>query len=92
MKTMNPLQRMILMIILATATSTAVLPQTVTAEEPAPLSISLEEYSYPYPELGRTTARLIPDAQLVEIAKTGHIPHLEMKIPFHEVLLNFLKE
>jgi pimeloyl-ACP methyl ester carboxylesterase len=45
-----------------------------------------------YPELGRKTAGLIPGAKLVEIAKVGHIPHMEMKDKFHEALLNFLKE
>jgi pimeloyl-ACP methyl ester carboxylesterase len=45
-----------------------------------------------YPELGRRTAGLIPGAKLVEIAKTGHIPHMEMKDAFHEALFNFLKE
>ena len=45
-----------------------------------------------YPELGRTTAKMIPGAKLVEIANTGHIPHLEMKDKFNESLLNFLKE
>jgi pimeloyl-ACP methyl ester carboxylesterase len=45
-----------------------------------------------YPELGRKTAKLIPGAKLVEIAKVGHIPHMEMKDKFHEALLNFLKE
>jgi pimeloyl-ACP methyl ester carboxylesterase len=45
-----------------------------------------------YPELGRKTAKLIPGAKLVEIAKTGHIPHMENKDKFHEALLVFLKE
>lgn len=45
-----------------------------------------------YPELGRTTATLIPGARLVELANVGHIPHLEAKEKFHEALLNFLKE
>jgi pimeloyl-ACP methyl ester carboxylesterase len=45
-----------------------------------------------YPELGRTTARLIPGARLVELAGVGHIPHMEMKGKFHEALLDFLKE
>jgi pimeloyl-ACP methyl ester carboxylesterase len=45
-----------------------------------------------YPELGRKTATQIPGAKLVELANVGHIPHLEMKDTFHEVLLNFLKE
>lgn len=45
-----------------------------------------------YPELGRKTAKLIPGAKLVEIAKVGHIPHMEMKDKFQEALLNFLKE
>ena len=45
-----------------------------------------------YPELGRTTARLIPGAQLVELANVGHIPHMEQKDKFHEALLNFLNK
>ena len=45
-----------------------------------------------YPELGRKTATLIPGAKLVELANVGHIPHMEMKDTFHEILLNFLKE
>jgi pimeloyl-ACP methyl ester carboxylesterase len=45
-----------------------------------------------YPELGRKTAALIPNAKLAELANVGHIPHMEMKDKFHEVLLNFLKE
>lgn len=45
-----------------------------------------------YPELGRKTARLIPGAKLVEFARVGHIPHMEMKERFHEALLDFLKE
>jgi pimeloyl-ACP methyl ester carboxylesterase len=45
-----------------------------------------------YPELGRTTVKLIPGAKLVEIARVGHIPHLEAKDTFHEALLNFMKQ
>lgn len=45
-----------------------------------------------YPELGRKTSKQIPGAKLVEIAKVGHIPHMEMKDKFYEALLNFLKE
>lgn len=45
-----------------------------------------------YPELGRKVARQIPGAQLVEIANTGHIPHMERKDAFHEALLDFLKQ
>jgi pimeloyl-ACP methyl ester carboxylesterase len=45
-----------------------------------------------YPELGRKAATLIPGTRLVELANVGHIPHMEMKDTFHEVLLNFLKE
>lgn len=45
-----------------------------------------------YHELGRKVAKLIPRAKLVEIVKTGHIPHMEMKEKFHEALINFLKE
>lgn len=45
-----------------------------------------------YPALGRTTAKLIPGAKLVEIADVGHIPHMERKDTFHGALLNFLNE
>ena len=45
-----------------------------------------------YPELGRKTAALIPGARLVKLANVGHIPHLEAKDKFHEVLLAFLSE
>ncbi len=43
-----------------------------------------------YPELGKKTARAIPDAQLVEIENADHIPHLEVPEEFHEALLEFL--
>jgi pimeloyl-ACP methyl ester carboxylesterase len=45
-----------------------------------------------YPELGRKTAKLIPGAKLAEIAKVGHIPHMEMKDRFHKAILLFLKD
>lgn len=44
-----------------------------------------------YPELGRRTARLIPQSKLVEIPKVGHIPHLEARERFNQELLDFLK-
>ncbi|MCG6534595.1 MAG: alpha/beta hydrolase [Syntrophales bacterium LBB04] len=44
-----------------------------------------------YPELGRRTAKLIPNATLVELANVGHIPHFEAKDKFHQELLSFLK-
>jgi pimeloyl-ACP methyl ester carboxylesterase len=43
-----------------------------------------------YPELGRRTARLIPQSRLVEIPNVGHIPHLEAKEKFNRELLDFL--
>ena len=43
-----------------------------------------------YPELGRKTARLIPQSRLVELLNVGHIPHLEAKDTFHRELLGFL--
>ena len=44
-----------------------------------------------YPELGRRTAKLIPNSVLVEIPNVGHIPHFEAKEKFHQELLSFLK-
>jgi pimeloyl-ACP methyl ester carboxylesterase len=44
-----------------------------------------------YPELGRKTAKLIPDATLVEIDNTGHIPHIEAPERFYMEVLKFLK-
>jgi pimeloyl-ACP methyl ester carboxylesterase len=44
-----------------------------------------------YPELGRRTAKLIPNATLVEVPNVGHIPHFEAKDSFHQELLSFLK-
>jgi pimeloyl-ACP methyl ester carboxylesterase len=45
-----------------------------------------------YPELGRKTAKLFPNARLVELPDVGHIPHFEAKERFHRELLSFLKE
>jgi pimeloyl-ACP methyl ester carboxylesterase len=44
-----------------------------------------------YPELGKRTARLIPQSRLVEIPDVGDISHLEAKGRFHQELLSFLK-
>ncbi|HXX53896.1 MAG TPA: alpha/beta hydrolase, partial [Thermodesulfovibrionales bacterium] len=44
-----------------------------------------------YPELGRRTAKLIPNASLVEIPNVGHVPHFEAKEIFHQALSSFLK-
>ena len=44
-----------------------------------------------YPELGRRTAKLIPNSLLVEVPNVGHIPHFEAKDNFHQALLFFLK-
>ena len=43
-----------------------------------------------YPELGRKTAKLIPNATLVEIPNAGHIPRFEFPARYHEALLRFL--
>lgn len=43
-----------------------------------------------YPELGRKTASAIPQAQLIEIPNTGHIPHIESYREFLQPLLHFL--
>ncbi|MBI1358230.1 MAG: alpha/beta fold hydrolase [Acidobacteria bacterium] len=45
-----------------------------------------------YPELGRATARAIPDAKLVELDGVGHAPHLEAFERFRDELLAFLDE
>jgi pimeloyl-ACP methyl ester carboxylesterase len=45
-----------------------------------------------YPQLGRRTAKLIPNAVLVEVPNVGHIPHFEAKDQFHQALLPFLKQ
>jgi pimeloyl-ACP methyl ester carboxylesterase len=44
-----------------------------------------------YPELGRKTAKAIPNTKLVELENVGHIPHLEATQKFHKILLDFLK-
>jgi pimeloyl-ACP methyl ester carboxylesterase len=43
-----------------------------------------------YPQLGRRTAKLIPNSTLVEVPNCGHIPHLEAKDTFQKALLSFL--
>ncbi|MDB6123512.1 MAG: 2-hydroxy-6-oxo-6-phenylhexa-2,4-dienoate hydrolase [Pedosphaera sp.] len=45
-----------------------------------------------YPELGRKTAKIIPNGRLVEVPQVGHIPHLEAPEIFHRELLKFLSE
>lgn len=45
-----------------------------------------------YNELGKKTARQIPDARLVELDDVGHLPHIEVFDRFIEPLLDFLKE
>lgn len=43
-----------------------------------------------YPELGRRLAGAIPQSQLIELANTGHIPHIESYSQFLQPLLHFL--
>lgn len=45
-----------------------------------------------YSELGKETQITIPNAQLVEIEDTGHLPHIEKFDRFITPLLKFLKE
>jgi pimeloyl-ACP methyl ester carboxylesterase len=43
-----------------------------------------------YPELGRVTAAKIPHCQLVELPGVGHVPHVEVKDRFLQIVLEFL--
>jgi pimeloyl-ACP methyl ester carboxylesterase len=43
-----------------------------------------------WPELGRQAAKDIPNAQLVEIQGSGHVPHIEKTDEFNAALLKFL--
>ena len=43
-----------------------------------------------YPELGRKTNREIKNSRLVELARVGHIPHIQAPEKFKIALLDFL--
>lgn len=45
-----------------------------------------------YDKLGKQTQQKIPNAQLVEIKNTGHLPHIERFEKFINPLLRFLRE
>lgn len=45
-----------------------------------------------YSQLGKTTKERIPNAKLVEIENTGHLPHIESFDQFIKPLILFLKE
>jgi pimeloyl-ACP methyl ester carboxylesterase len=45
-----------------------------------------------YPALGKKTAKLIPNATLVEIPQVGHVPHFEAPARFHQELIAFLSQ
>ena len=45
-----------------------------------------------YPELGKSAAKDIPNAKLIELPGVGHIPHLESPEAFHKPLLEFLQQ
>ena len=45
-----------------------------------------------YPQLGKETAKKIPNATLVEIENTGHLPHIEVYDKFITPLKEFLKK
>jgi pimeloyl-ACP methyl ester carboxylesterase len=55
------------------------------------VSMALLPYVGQYPDLGKKTARLIPNSTLVEIQNVGHVPHFEDKNIFHQALLTFLE-
>ena len=45
-----------------------------------------------YPALGKSAAKEIPNAKLVELPGIGHIPHLESPEAFHKAVLEFLQQ
>ncbi|WBL21321.1 alpha/beta fold hydrolase [Zunongwangia sp. HRR-M8] len=45
-----------------------------------------------YDQLGKTTQKKIPNAKLVEIPNTGHLPHIEVFEKFINPLLDYLKK
>ncbi|MBZ4042386.1 alpha/beta fold hydrolase [Flavobacterium hibisci] len=45
-----------------------------------------------YVELGKKTQKAIPNSELVEIANTGHLPHIESFDQFIKPLIVFLKQ
>ena len=45
-----------------------------------------------YPDLGKLTAKKIPDCKLIEIENVGHLPHIEAYPKFITPLLSFLKD
>lgn len=44
-----------------------------------------------YPMLGKATARLIPNAHLVEIAEAGHLPQVDSFQKYIQALLDFIR-
>jgi pimeloyl-ACP methyl ester carboxylesterase len=44
-----------------------------------------------YPKLGRQTTKAIPKADILELSKVGHIPHLQEPEKFHATLLQFFE-
>jgi pimeloyl-ACP methyl ester carboxylesterase len=54
------------------------------------VSGALAESMGHYPTLGRDAQRRIPNAELVELANIGHVPHFEAPEAFHEALIDFL--
>lgn len=55
------------------------------------VSPSVAETMGNYPELGRSAAEAIPDAQLVEMEGIGHIPHYEKFSEYYNALTDFLR-
>ena len=45
-----------------------------------------------YAELGKKTQKKIPNSKLVEVANTGHLPHIESFDQFIKPLIVFLKQ
>jgi len=44
-----------------------------------------------YEQLGKSTQKAIPNAQLIEIDNIGHLPHIESFNQFITPLISFLK-
>jgi pimeloyl-ACP methyl ester carboxylesterase len=57
----------------------------------ARVRMELLPYVGQYPDLGKKTAKLIPNSTLVELPNVGHVPHFEDKNKFHQELLTFLQ-
>lgn len=62
-----------------------------TFDAPSLIVWGVEDTATPL-EQGKTIARLMPNAQLVELPETGHIPHLEKPREVVEAVAGFLEQ